>query len=106
MIPNPAEMFELTKFGKTAGYIKANINTTPSNNSTSILNYYRYKFKKDDINIYNGDQFVHASLEDNSSRSPEEVNLFMDMDSYDSNKNGYSYIVKRGQSLLYNIFPI
>ena len=25
MYPNPAEVFELTKFGKTAGYIKANV---------------------------------------------------------------------------------
>lgn len=109
MVPNPAEMFELTKFGKTAGYIKADINTDPnvSKNPNSILNYYyQYRFKKDDINIYNGDQFVHASLEDNSSRVPEEVNLFTDSDSYDKNKNGFSFTVKRGQSLLYNIFPI
>lgn len=28
MAPNPAEMFELTKFGKTYGYIKANVNNT------------------------------------------------------------------------------
>lgn len=104
MVSNPAEMFELTKFGKTAGYIKANVSSNITKNQ--ILNYYQYKFKKDDINIFNGDQFVHASLEDNSSRVPEEVNLFTDNDSLNKNKNGYSFIVKRGQSLLYNIFPI
>lgn len=107
MISNPAEMFELTKFGKTAGYIKADINTNITKTPNSLLSYYyQYKFKRDDINIYNGDQFVHAALEDNSSRIPEEVNLFTDLKSYEKGQDGFSFKVKRGQSLLYNIFPI
>ena len=107
MIPNPAEMFELTRFGKTSGYIKADINTSSLNNNTkSVFNsYYQYKFLKNDVSIFNGDKFVHASLEDNTSRVPEEVKLFLDQEMYNSD-NGTNYTVKRGQSLLYSVFKI
>ena len=32
MMPNPAEMFELTKFGNSYAYIKADINTPLTSN--------------------------------------------------------------------------
>jgi hypothetical protein len=103
MVPNPAEIFELTKFGKTYGYIKAPTRT-PAATSDNLQNiYFRYKFNKSDIDVYNATEFVHACLEDNSSRVPEEVNIFLDKDSNDVN---LSYKVRRGQSLLYNVFKI
>jgi hypothetical protein len=49
--------------------------------------------------------FVHACLEDNSSRTAEEVKLYLD-DVGEKNNQGYTYTVKRGQSLLYNTFKI
>lgn len=106
MVPNPAQMFELTRFGKTSGYIRTDIKTLK--NTANLLysdSLYQYKFKKNDINIFNGDKFVHASLEDNTSRSPEEVKLFLDQDSFDSD-SGTTYTVKRGQSLLYSAYKI
>lgn len=103
MVPNPAEIFELTKFGKTYGYIKAPTRT-PAQTRDNLQNiYFKYKFNKADIDVYNATEFVHASLEDNSSRTPEEVNIFLDKDNDD---NHLSYTVRRGQSLLYNVFKI
>ena len=103
MIPNPAEIFELTKFGKTYGYIKAPTRT-PTQTQDNLQNiYFRYKFNRSDIDVYSATEFVHASLEDNSSRTPEEVNIFLDKDNDD---NHLSYTVRRGQSLLYNVFKI
>lgn len=106
MVPNPAQMFELTRFGKTSGYIRTDIKTI-SNNANQLYSdsLYQYKFKKSDINIFNGDKFVHASLEDNSSRSPEEVKLFLDEQKFNED-SGTSYTVKRGQSLLYSVHKI
>ena len=98
-------MFELTKFGKTAGYIQTDISSIAKNTNTLNAAVYTYKFKKDDINIYNGDKFVHASLEDNSSRVPEEVELFRTENDY-KNNSGSTYTVRRGQSLLYNVYKI
>lgn len=103
MVPNPAEIFELTKFGKTYGYIKAPTRT-PAQTHDNLQNiYFRYKFNKADIDVYNATEFVHACLDDNSSRVPEEVNIFLDKEDGDKH---LSYSVRRGQSLLYSVFKI
>ena len=107
-VPNPAEMFELTKFGKTKGYIKAPVGVGTSRNVTSNMQtYYQYNFKRKDVDVYAATEFVHACLEDSSSRTPEEVRIFLNDDtSADTDADIYSYNVKRGQSLLYNVFKI
>lgn len=110
MVPNPADLFELTKFGKTYAYIK--VKSKVSNKNTQDLaftNSYKYSFKQSDVDIYDAMTFVHASLEDNSSRTPEEVELFLDtasnsINNKDLKSSSYTYTVKRGQSLLYNSF--
>lgn len=107
LVPNPAEMFELTKFGKTYAYVKA---PSPANQfkTTNINNiYYRYNFKKSDVEVSNATTYVHACLEDNSTRFPEQVKIFMNDAEYDKDDGeGYAYTVKRGESLLYNIFKV
>lgn len=107
MYPNPAEIFELTKFGKTHGYIKAET-LSKSKTDNIQMPVYQYKFKQKDIKIYDAKTFVHACLEDNTSRTPEEVDIFLDDDKVNSNESetSYSYTVKRGQSLFYNVFKI
>lgn len=103
MAPNPAQVFELTRFGKTSAYIKTDIqlqsgNTSEMNAIATVLN--RYKFNKNDVELYAPTEFVHAALEDNSSRTPEEVELFIGDD------KSLTYRVKRGQSLLYSTYKI
>ena len=107
MCPNPAEMFELTKFGKTHGYIKAESMTKAKTDNIQIP-IYQYKFNQKDIEIYDAKTFVHGCLEDNSSRIPEEVDIYLDENKLntDSSTTNYNYTVKRGQSLLYNVFKI
>ena len=114
-VDDPAEMFELTKFGKTCGFICAptGINNKVSYNnsidgqsiSTPYTNLY-FKFRKNDVLIYGPTEFVHAALEDNSSRIPEKVDIFLDQESYDTDSNAYSYSVRRGQSILYQSYKI
>jgi hypothetical protein len=110
MIPNPGEMFELTRFGKTMGYIQASVNVQKhyDTNTTNILNYVQYKMKKGDVNVYDATDFVHAALEDSTNRAPETVDIYFDDKDYDAdNKNkACTYTVKTGQSLLYNSFQI
>ena len=107
MVSNPGEMFELTRFGKTMGYIKAPVNIQNSHISNiNNQNYYRYNLKQKDVEVFGALSFVHASLDDNSSRTPEEVTIFRDEDSTNSKSEGITYKVKRGQSLLYNVFKI
>ena len=106
MVTNPAEMFEVTKFGKTVGYVKAPVNDTLQKKDMLSLNQFQYKFKKDDITIYPATEFVHASLEDNTSRTEEIINIFMDQASYDAEQTEHVYKVRRGQSVLADVFKV
>lgn len=105
MKDNPAEMFELSKFGKTYGFIQADVSQVVDENVSLLYQeYYKYNFQQKDINIYEATEWVHGMLEDNSSRNPEEVTIFTSDD--DENKNKYTYKVRRGQSILYHAFKI
>lgn len=107
MYPNPAELFELTRFGKTYGYVQAETMATQTPKdplSGYMMPFYKYSFKRNDVKIYPPSNFVHGCLEDNSSRTPEKVSIFRDEDTEESEP--YTYEVKRGQSLLYNTFKI
>lgn len=105
-VKNPGEMFEITKFGKTVGYIKADVKIAASQTDNNLKNtYWQYAFKKSDVTVYSALNFVHACLEDNSSRTAEEVKLYLDAVGEQKNQ-GYTYTVRRGQSLLYNTFKI
>lgn len=108
MAQNPAEIFELTKFGKTYAYIEAPVHSSmykTQNSTMAGFNTYKYAFKRNDVYLYEPTEFVHACLEDNSSRVPEQVDIFLDAENPD-NTPKFSYKVKRGQSLLYNSFKI
>lgn len=101
---NPAEVFELQKFGKTYAYIVAPVNApaaTASNKTMYQQALDVYSYKKKDIDIYEPTDYVHGCLEDNSSRTPEYVSIFM---TEDEKGEKVTYKVKRGQSLFYNIF--
>lgn len=104
MVPNPAEMFELSKYGKTMGFIKASVaNQKVLSNSNFLNNYTSYKIKKQDVTVYDSTDFVHASLDLSSNRYPETVDIISgDNDSIVES----SYTVKNGQSILQNIFKI
>lgn len=101
-VPNPAEMFELVKLGKSMGYIKADVAQNYSKQRDTINDFYKYSFKRGDINIYDATNFVHATLDDNQNRYKEEVCIYLE----DKNKDEYVYDVNRGQSLFYNVFKI
>lgn len=84
-VKNPAEVFDLVKYGKTCGYIKTNIaslqnkvandSIVPQFNSNRL---YSYNLNANDIDIYGATEFVHGCLEDNSDRVEEEISLFTD----------------------------
>ena len=106
IVKNPAEVFDLQRFGKTVGYIRSHIQTRSPNSddiTTQYTNLFKYNFNRGDVDLYPATDLVHACLEDNSSRTSEEVTIF---NSDSSEGDGISYSVKRGQSILYNIFKI
>lgn len=108
MMPNSAEYFELTRFGKTMGFINAPTNIqTNIRTETDGFNYFNYEFKKDDITVYSATDFVHGCLTStNYGRFPEEVNIIRSDENDKTKTSTTTYQVKKGQSLLYNDFKI
>ena len=120
MVPDPSTMFELTKLGQTYGYIEvpndlsefdvdSYIGGTTAVNGGAIN--YNYRYKSQDVTVYQADDFVHASLEDNVSRFPETVDLFYDDPTAEKRQNtaeqlSYKYTVKRGKSLLFDAYKV
>ena len=103
MISNPAEMFELTKMGKSYAYIKTNSMPQVVQQDSVSMNYLTYRFRRKDIEIYNAVSFVHGFLQDDAPRTPEQVQIFLG-DDMESDSNVYN--VRRGQSLLYDLYKI
>lgn len=107
LVPNPGEMFELTKFGKSYAYIKTNTLPTSGNTNSGIQPmYYLYKFKRQDVQVFNAVSFVHGALQDDTPRTPEQVQLFMGDSIEDTEALSYTYSVRKGQSILYNVYKI
>lgn len=114
MVENPGEMFDLQKFGKTYGYIKAPARIM-TQTTDEMYNYLtRYKTKKSDVEIFDATSFVHGCIESTTQRQPETVDIYLDTARDVNSEDGYktsdsmssSYNVKRGQSLLFNSFRI
>jgi hypothetical protein len=58
--------------------------------------------KSADVNVFQADDFVHACLEDNFTRFPETVDLFID----EKGEKSQTYRVRRGKSLLYDNYKV
>ena len=106
-IDDPGTMFELTKFGKTYGYIEVpnetnNLDATSTLTGMSMTGTYNFRMKSADVNVWQADDFVHACLEDNFTRYPETVELFLNEDGTKSQ----AYRVRRGKSLLYDNYKV
>lgn len=104
---DPGTMFELTKFGKTYGYIQVpneenHLDATSTISGMAMSGTYNFRMKSADVNIYQADDYVHACLEDNFTRYPETVELFLNEDESKSQ----AYRVRRGKSLLYDNYKV
>lgn len=110
MVDNPGEMFDLNKFGKTQGFIKASTRVIQQQNDDMFTYLTRYKMKQSDVEIFDAMSFVHGCMETTSQRQPETVDIYLDSMSTKDDEHKTtdsmtsSYSVKRGQSLLYNSF--
>lgn len=104
MVANPAEMFEVTKFGKTVGYLRAPVTNTMTKQDHLTYNTYQYKFKRQDVEVYPATEFVHAALESNVSREEEIINIFTNDNDYENEDNALKYQVRRGQSMLSEVY--
>ena len=107
MVKNPNEMFELTKFGKSMGYVKAGVNVQKDFTNQNTATYYtKYNLQKKDVDIYAPTEFVHACLEGSTSRAEEELDIFFTDDDYDNKTNAETFQVRRGTGILNDLFKV
>lgn len=124
MVADPSTMFELTRHGQTYGYIEVPNLPSPVDQSVFVNGasasglatgntIFNFRYKSNDVNVYQADDFVHASLDDNLSRFPETVELFYEdttnpeyIKKYGTTNHGQVYNVKRGKSMLYDAYKI
>lgn len=105
IVPNPAEMFELTKFGKSYAYVKANNLPTMQGDPMNAFNLTQlYKFRRRDVLVYNAVSHVHGALEDNASRTPEQIQIFLNDKDEITAQEATIYTVRRGQSILASMY--
>ena len=106
-IRNPGEMFELTKFGKTIGFIKAPVNVQKdfrSNNETT--SFVTYRLKRNDVNIYAATEFAHACLEKSQTRADEDIDIFMNDEDYEADIHSETFNVRRGAGIFNDLFKV
>lgn len=115
MKANPAQMFELTQYGKSIAYIDTHA-TPKSPKATDALDRltatYTYSYNEKDTDIYESTSFVHATLDSGFNRSEEQVQLFIGDDTNPNitgnsdKKASVTYSVRKGKPLFYNLFKI
>ena len=106
-VRNPGEMFELTKFGKTIGYIKAPVNIQKDFRSNNDINsLVTYRMKRNDVDIYAATEFVHGCLETTFTRAEEELDIFMNDEDYEASANPETFSIRRGAGVLNDLFKV
>jgi len=110
MVPDPSTMFELTKYGKTYGFIEVpntkdlGYDYSEVVSATSGITVANYRMKSNDVIVHQADDYVHAYLDDNYTRFPETVQIYRNATDYDADLNSMDYTVKRGKSILYDSY--
>ena len=106
-VRNPGEMFELVKFGKTIGYIKAPVNVQKDFRSNNDINsLVTYRIKRNDVTIYGATEFAHACLESSQTRADEDIDIFMNDDDYESDIHSETFNVRRGAGIFNDLFKV
>ena len=103
---NPNEMFELTKFGKSMGYIKAATSVQKNYGSNNSSYFTTYNIRNKDVDIYSPTDFVHACLESSTTRTEEELDIFFNDDDYSNQTNAETFKVRRGAGILNDLFKV
>lgn len=105
-VANPNEMFELTKFGKSMGYIKAATSVQKNYGSNNTSYFTTYNIRNKDVDIYSPTDFVHACLESSTTRTEEELDIFFNDDDYSNQTNAETFKVRRGAGILNDLFKV
>lgn len=95
---DPCELYDILEKGKTAGYIRVPMDKDNDNEIGTMI--YKDLELETKQTVYKPDKFIHVSLFDGINRYPEKITIQTD------NQSSYTYKVKRGKSILHDIYKI
>lgn len=104
MVPNPAEMFDLSSRGKTVGYV--GVTLYDNTDQQTVFQQYQYNINDNNIKVYEPNKFVHFMLNTATDRFPEKMTLNFGGGSSEKDIITSTYNVKRGKSILQDIYKI
>lgn len=101
MVPDPAQIFELRKRGKTAGFLHLPEMDT---HRTNVGQAYSIQISGTDQQILPSDKYVHIMLGQVSNRYPETFDIAYEDESVPSGVRVDRYVVATGKSILEDVF--
>lgn len=100
-VSNPAEIFDLTRRGKTVGFIKTK---TQDASPLEPRFFYQHTVETNTTDIMPADKFVHITLANNTDRFPEKLSITYKSDDEDTEIEQVDYTVKSGKSILHDVY--
>lgn len=101
MVDDPAKIFELSRRGKTAGFLYLPEMDT---NRTNVGHAYSIQIAGTDQQILPADKYVHIMLNQASNRFPETFDIEFKDDTQESGYRLEQYKVTSGKSILEDVF--
>ena len=104
MYPDPCELYDLTKKGKTVGFVRVPTMKNEDNNYGSPM-FSDMKLQTRE-SLYSPKKFIHICLYDEINRNPETLTLQLDDGIESQSVSTTTFRVKRGKSILHDIYRI
>ena len=101
MVNNPAEIFELQRWGKTQGFIKINGDSV---NQTNASRMFSVKLTGTNQQILPSDKYVHIMIGQEAERFPETLEIQYKSSAEDDKPSSTIYNVAKGKSILEDVF--
>lgn len=101
---DPSEIFDLTKRGKTIGFIKVPNHMNESSKENAFG--YQYIQQGEEVTVLPSDKYVHVCLANNTDRYQNIFKLQFRDSTRDNGIKECEYTIKRGKSILHDLYKI
>ena len=101
MVRNPASLFDLKKYGKTAYYVSVKSTDEKYDTVSQKLMQYRYSTENEGDMVLPPDKYIHISINDAYTRFPNKYILT----NTETNEEEV-FLVEEGTSILANVFKV
>ena len=110
MVNNPCEIFDLVKKDKTVGFVKIPVEDQSDFKTQGLMNTYTYQAENTlNKTVCDPRNYIHITLSNTVTRFPEKLAIVFtgeDKKTHETKEVVEEYKIKRGKSILYDIYKI